>query len=150
MGAEISILNKREYNYEPVADLLVKGGRKLKGTEISGEMIPRVIDEIPVLSVVALFAEGETVIKGAGELRHKESDRLKTITMELQKMGALVQELPDGLVIQGSARLKGARCESHGDHRIAMPWLQLPFLRRASRSSRGLKQYRSRFPVFLK
>jgi len=120
MGAEIHILNKREYNYEPVADLLVKGGRRLKGTEISGEIIPRLIDEIPVLAVAALFAEGETTIKGATELRVKESDRLKATALELKKMGAQVQELPDGLVIRGGARLKGGRLESHGDHRMAM------------------------------
>lgn len=120
MGAQINIVNKRAYNYEPVADLLVKGGRKLKGIEVNGEMVPRLIDEVPVLTVAALFAEGETVIKGAAELRFKESDRLAAITSELKKMGARVKELPDGLVIQGGVKLSGARCESHGDHRIAM------------------------------
>jgi 3-phosphoshikimate 1-carboxyvinyltransferase len=120
MGAGISILNEREDNCEPVADLLVRGGFKLKGVEISGEMIPRVIDEIPLLAVAALFAQGETVIKGASELRVKESDRLSSISNELQKMGALIKELPDGLAISGGARLSGARCESRGDHRIAM------------------------------
>jgi 3-phosphoshikimate 1-carboxyvinyltransferase len=120
MGAEIGILNRREYNNEPVADLLVKGGRRLKGTEVSAEIAPRVIDEIPALAVAALFAEGETVIRGAAELRLKESDRLESIFVELQKMGALVRELPDGLMIRGGAKLTGARCESHGDHRIAM------------------------------
>lgn len=120
MGADIRILNKKEYNFEPVADLLVKGGTKLKGTEIAGEMVPRLIDEIPVLAVAALFAEGDTVIRGAAELRVKESDRLKTISLELRKMGAGIKELPDGLIIEGNAKLSGARCESHGDHRIAM------------------------------
>ena len=120
MGADIRILNKKEYNFEPVADLLVKGGAKLKGTEIAGEMVPRLIDEIPVLAVAALFAEGDTVIRGAAELRVKESDRLKTISLELRKMGAGIKELPDGLIIEGNAKLSGARCESHGDHRIAM------------------------------
>ena len=121
MGAEINILNEKEYNCEPVADLHVKGGRELKGVEITREMIPRLIDEIPVIAVAALFAEGDTVIKGASELRVKESDRLNTITSELRKMGADIQEFPDGLLIKGgNTVLSGAHCESHGDHRIAM------------------------------
>jgi 3-phosphoshikimate 1-carboxyvinyltransferase len=148
MGAEISILNKREYNYEPVADLLVKGGRNLKGTEITGEMIPRVIDEIPVLAVAALFAEGETVIKGAAELRVKESDRLKSITLELQKMGALVEELPDGLIIQGSTKLSGARCESHGDHRIAMALATAALFAESESVINGIEAVQISFPGF--
>jgi 3-phosphoshikimate 1-carboxyvinyltransferase len=120
MGADIRILNKKEYNLEPAADLLVRGGTKLKGTEVAGEMVPRLIDEIPALAVAALFAEGDTVIRDAAELRVKESDRLKTISLELRKMGARIKELPDGLIIGGDTKLSGARCESHGDHRIAM------------------------------
>lgn len=148
MGARIHILNKREYNYEPVADLLVKGGRNLKGTVISGEMIPRVIDEIPVLAVAALFAEGETVIKGAAELRIKESDRLKSITLELQKMGAKVQELPDGLVIQGGAKLSGARCESHGDHRVAMALATAALFAESESVISGVEAVQISFPGF--
>ena len=148
MGARIRILNEREYNYEPVADLLVKGGRDLKGTEISGEMIPRVIDEIPVLAVAALFAEGETVIKGAAELRIKESDRLKSMTLELQKMGARVQELPDGLIIEGGAKLSGARCESHGDHRIAMALATAALFAESESVISGIEAVQVSFPDF--
>lgn len=120
MGAQISIHNRREYNCEPVADLLVKGSRPLRGISVGKEAIPRLVDEIPVLAVAGLFAHGETVIQGAEELRLKESDRLKSIFLELKKMGALIEELPDGLIIRGCARLSGAELESHGDHRIAM------------------------------
>ncbi|RJX25519.1 MAG: 3-phosphoshikimate 1-carboxyvinyltransferase [Dethiobacter sp.] len=148
MGADISILNEREYNYEPVADLLVKGGRNLKGTEIAGEMIPRVIDEIPVLAVAALFAEGDTVIKGAAELRVKKTDRLKCISLELQKMGALVEELPDGLVIKGGAKLSGARCESHGDHRIAMALATAALFAESESVINGVEAVKTSFPGF--
>ena len=120
MGAGVKLLNEREYNNEPVADLFIKSGAQLKGVEINGEIIPRLVDEIPVLAVAALFAEGETVIKGAGELRFKETDRLSVLTLELRKMGALIEELPDGLIIKGKTKIKGACCSSQGDHRIAM------------------------------
>jgi 3-phosphoshikimate 1-carboxyvinyltransferase len=126
MGADVRILNQREYNFEPVADLFVQGGATLHGVEIGGAMMPRLVDEIPVLAVAALFAAGETRISGAGELRFKETDRLRVLTMELQKMGAQIKELPDGLIIrgkdgvEGSSGIRGACCVSHGDHRIAM------------------------------
>lgn len=126
MGADVRILNQREYNFEPVADLFVQGGAPLQGVEIGGAMMPRLVDEIPVLAVAALFAAGETRISGAGELRFKETDRLRVLTMELQKMGAQIKELPDGLIIrgkdgvEGSSGIRGGCCASHGDHRIAM------------------------------
>ena len=88
--------------------------------EFSGKMIPRIIDEIPILAVAATQAEGVTTIKDAGELRVKESDRLKALAENLNKMGAKVREKEDGLVITGPTRLKGAEIDSFGDHRIAM------------------------------
>ncbi len=148
MGADICILNKKEYNFEPVADLLVKGGVKLKGTEIAGEMVPRLIDEIPVLAVAALFAEGDTMIRGAAELRVKESDRIKTISLELQKMGAVIKELPDGLIIKGNAKLSGARCESHGDHRIAMALATAALFAESESVINGVEAVGISFPGF--
>lgn len=148
MGADIHILNKKEYNFEPVADLLVKGGAKLKGTEIAGEMVPRLIDEIPVLAVAALFAEGDTMIRGAAELRVKESDRLKTISLELQKMGAMIKELPDGLIIKGNAKLTGARCESYGDHRIAMALATAALFAESESVINGVEAVGISFPGF--
>ncbi|MDO9536326.1 MAG: 3-phosphoshikimate 1-carboxyvinyltransferase [Bacillota bacterium] len=120
MGAEIEVLNIREYNCEPVADLHVKSGRNLRGVEINKEMIPRLIDEIPLLTAAAIFAEGDTVIYGGTELGVKESVRLKSTTIELQKMGAVIEELPDRLLIRGSTKLSGTRYESNGDHRVTM------------------------------
>jgi 3-phosphoshikimate 1-carboxyvinyltransferase len=119
MGADIALENPREQAGEPVADIRVRY-RKLSAVEIAGAMVPRAIDEIPVLAVAAAYAQGTTVIRDAAELRVKESDRIATIAAELRKMGALVRELPDGMEITGRETLDGATCESHGDHRIAM------------------------------
>ncbi len=119
MGANISLENERLSGAEPVADLLVQSAQ-LRGTEIKGEIIPRLIDEIPVLAVAALFAQGKTVISGAEELRVKETDRLKAVTAELGKLGAVLEEKADGLIIEGGQCLKFGVCHSHDDHRMAM------------------------------
>ncbi len=119
MGADITLENQREVAGEPVADLRVKHS-KLVACKISGDLIPRLIDEIPILAVAAIFAEGVTVIKDAEELRVKESDRIQVMATELTKMGATVTELPDGLEITGGSALVGAELDSYTDHRIAM------------------------------
>ena len=119
MGANISIRNQRSILNEPVADIHVESSR-LKATEIHGEIIPRLIDEIPILAVAACAAQGKTIIRDAGELRAKESDRISAITQELTKMGASVEELPDGMIINGGKKLIGASVESYEDHRLAM------------------------------
>ena len=104
---------------EPLADISVESSG-LKAVTVEGEMIPNVIDEIPILALAATQADGETVIRDAAELRVKESDRISATTQELRKLGADIEELPDGMVIKGPTRLKGALCRSHGDHRLAM------------------------------
>ncbi len=104
---------------EPAADLVVRSGR-LRGTDIGGALIPRLIDEVPILAVAAALAEGPTVIRDAAELRVKESDRIRAIASELGRMGVVVAERPDGLRIEGGARLRGAVVRSGGDHRMAM------------------------------
>jgi 3-phosphoshikimate 1-carboxyvinyltransferase len=119
MGADIALLNLREQAGEPVADIRVRH-RKLRAVQISGDMIPRAIDEIPVISVAASYAQGKTIIRDAAELRVKESDRIAAMASELRKMGADVTELSDGMDITGRDSLSGALCESHGDHRVAM------------------------------
>jgi len=119
MGAGIELINKRQVCNEPVADIAVRYS-PLRATEIRGEIIPRIIDEIPVLAVAACLAEGTTVIKDAAELRVKETDRIKIMAAELGRMGAKIKEMEDGLIIEGPVRLKGSRCKSHGDHRVAM------------------------------
>ncbi|KNZ68346.1 3-phosphoshikimate 1-carboxyvinyltransferase [Thermincola ferriacetica] len=119
MGGRIEILNEREVAGEPVGDILVESSL-LRGVEIDGAIIPRLIDEIPVLAVAAAVADGETVIRDAAELKVKETNRIATVTMELAKFGVEVDELPDGLRIKGGKKLQAAFCDSHGDHRIAM------------------------------
>ena len=119
MGGNIDIINVREINNEPVADIIVKSS-DLKGVEISGEIIPRIIDEIPVLAVVSALSDGETVIKDAAELRVKETDRIKAVVTNLKKMGADAEEMPDGMIIRGKSKLKGTELETFGDHRIAL------------------------------
>lgn len=119
MGAELEVKDEQILSDEPRGDLLVQGS-KLKGIRISGEIIPRIIDEIPVIAVAATQAKGTTQIRGARELRVKESDRIATIASELKKLGAVVKELDDGLIIKGPVKLKGATVKSHGDHRVAM------------------------------
>ncbi|MBW4442318.1 MAG: 3-phosphoshikimate 1-carboxyvinyltransferase [Plectolyngbya sp. WJT66-NPBG17] len=119
MGADITIENSREVAGEPVADLRVRHSQ-LKACEISGDVIPRLIDEIPILAVAAVFAEGTTIVKDAEELRVKESDRITVMATQLNQMGASVKELPDGMEITGGTALKGTEVDSYTDHRIAM------------------------------
>lgn len=119
MGGDISILNERTAGGEAVADIEVKTSQ-LKATTLSGDIIPRMIDEIPVFAVAALHAEGTTTVKDAQELKVKESNRIATMSEELKKMGANITETEDGMIIPGNQSLKGAVTESHLDHRVAM------------------------------
>ncbi|MDD5944629.1 MAG: 3-phosphoshikimate 1-carboxyvinyltransferase [Clostridia bacterium] len=119
MGADIELLNERTVCGEAVADIKTKSCR-LHGTVIKGDIIPKLIDEIPVISAAACYADGETVIADAQELKVKESDRIKTMASELRKMGADITETDDGMIIRGGRPLKGTVCESYDDHRVAM------------------------------
>ena len=120
MGAHISVQNERESGGECVADLLVEAA-PLHGVSFGAEIMPRLIDEIPVLAVAALFAEGDTIITGAGELRVKETDRLHAIATELQKLSPdSIEEREDGLVIHGKSEIRRAQVKSYDDHRMAM------------------------------
>jgi 3-phosphoshikimate 1-carboxyvinyltransferase len=121
MGARITIRNHREYQREPVADLLIENdGSGLHGVTIAGEIIPQLIDELPALAVAGAFAEGTTTIRDAGELRVKETDRIAATVAFLRAMDADVEELDDGMIIHGGRPLRGAEVFSEGDHRIAM------------------------------
>ena len=118
MGADIREENRHEQGGEPVSDLIVRHA-PLHGIEVPAELVPDMIDEFPILFVAAACATGRTVVRGAAELRVKESDRIATMTTGLRALGIEVQETPDGAVIEGG-RLWGGSVESHGDHRIAM------------------------------
>ena len=121
MGGDIEILDQRDVCGELVGDVKVKYSQGMKGVEISGEIIPSLIDEIPVISLLATQCEGETIIKDASDLRNKESDRIKTTVSELKKLGAEIEETSDGIIIHGKTKLKGgAETESYKDHRLAM------------------------------
>ncbi len=119
MGAKIDILNYQIKSNEPQADLMTEYS-KLKGVEIKKENVPFLIDELPLIAVVATQAQGKTVVSGARELRVKETDRIKAIVSELKKMGADIEEREDGFTVNGPTGLQGAVCESYNDHRIAM------------------------------
>lgn len=119
MGADVWLENWREEAGEPVADVGARASR-LAGVEIGGALVPRVIDELPIIAVAATQAEGRTVVSGAAELRVKETDRIAAIVAELSRLGAQVQELPDGFAVEGPSPLRGGFVCSYGDHRIAM------------------------------
>lgn len=119
MGADLTMSNVKDDNGEPTADITVKTSR-LKGTEIGGELIPTLIDEIPVIALMAAFAEGETVIKDAAELKVKESNRIDLTVDNLVKMGVDAEATDDGMIIRGGNPLKGVSVYCKYDHRIAM------------------------------
>lgn len=120
MGASVEVTGLREVSGEPVADVLCRYTGRLKPARLTAEDIPSVIDEFPILCVLASRAEGVTEIRGAEELRVKESDRIAAMAGELRKLGVDLEEYPDGLAIRGAPTLRGGVVESHGDHRIAM------------------------------
>lgn len=122
MGADVEILDKKLVSNEEVGDIKIKYS-ELKGCVIEGDIIPRLIDELPVIAVLATQAQGQTIIKDASDLRHKESDRIKAVVAELKKIGADIEETPDGFIINGRGKcgLKGeAEVETYHDHRLAM------------------------------
>ncbi len=119
MGARIDVERPRDICGEPVADLRIRAGARLRAIELGGDLIPRIIDELPVLFVAAACAEGTSRIRDAGELRHKESDRLAVMAEGLGRLGIGVRLQPDGLDVSGG-RLGGGTVDSAGDHRIAM------------------------------
>jgi len=119
MGARIEKTNERIQAGEPVADLIVGKG-ELSGCTVDGAIVPSLIDEVPMLAVLATQANGVTAIRDAAELRVKETDRIRAVSENLSRMGARVREFPDGLEIEGPTQLQAARIETFGDHRIAM------------------------------
>ncbi|MEA3561006.1 MAG: 3-phosphoshikimate 1-carboxyvinyltransferase [Candidatus Omnitrophota bacterium] len=119
MGAKIEIVNRRVKCFEPRGDIIIKG-EVLRGIKIKGDIIPKVIDELPIIMVLAALARGRTLIEGAGELRVKETDRIFSMSSNLRMLGADIKERKDGVLIQGVSCLTGAKLKSFGDHRTAM------------------------------
>ena len=147
MGARIKLENVQENSGEPSADLVAETS-SLKGIEIGGDMIPRVIDELPVIALAACFASGTTVIRDAAELRVKESDRIRATVEGLSRLGAQIEERPDGMVIHGVGHLTGSECQSFGDHRIAMTMGIAGLLARGETSINGAEAASVSYPEF--
>jgi 3-phosphoshikimate 1-carboxyvinyltransferase len=150
MGADIDISNVRNLSGEPVADIHCKGRAELKAINITKEKIPALIDEFPILCVAATQSTGTTTIRGAGELRLKESDRIRSMVTELSKMGAEIEEFEDGLSIRGKKRLKGTITDSHSDHRIAMALSIAALIADGKTMINGVKSVNISFPGFFK
>jgi len=147
-GADMQILNVRTMHNEIMADLLVTSS-KLGGMQIGAGTVPQIIDEIPILAVMATQAQGRTEITGAKELRYKESDRVKSIVSNLQRMGASVAEHEDGLTIDGPVKLRGAAVESFDDHRIAMSFAVAGLLAEGETTVNGSECIDISYPGFL-
>ena len=146
MGGRIDLKAARTAGGEPVADILVSRGT-LKGMEVPPRLVPLAIDEFPVLFIAAACAEGRTVVRGAEELRHKESDRLGVMAQGLRRLGVTVSESADGLVIDGGA-LRGGRVDAQGDHRVAMAFCIAGAVARESVQVTGTDQISTSFPDF--
>jgi 3-phosphoshikimate 1-carboxyvinyltransferase len=119
MGADLRIIQNEGNLFEPSGDLIIKTS-SLKGTVVEGDLIPSLIDEIPIIALLATQAEGMTVIKDAEELKVKETNRIDTVVQELKKLGARIEATDDGMIIYGKSKLSGGTVSSHGDHRIGM------------------------------
>lgn len=119
MGADMELVNERVATGERVADIVIRSSQ-LKGTEIGGDIIPRLIDELPVIAVAAVFAQGQTIIRDAQELKVKETNRIRAVVDEFMKCGIDITETEDGMIINGTNTIKGADFKTYGDHRMAM------------------------------
>lgn len=148
MGAQMKVAPREAVEIEPAGDIMVSSG-KLQGMKIGGEIIPRLIDEIPVLAVAAAVAKGDTIIRNAAELKFKESDRIAMIAGELAKMGANIKPTPDGLLIKGGGSLHGAVVDSHGDHRLGMALAVAALVAEGTTVVRGAECIAISYPSFI-
>lgn len=151
MGGNIEILDEHETCGELVGDIKVKYSPELKGCEISGEIIPKLIDEIPIITVLATQAEGQTTISDAQDLRNKESDRITAVVTELKKLGADIEEKPDGMIICGKTDLLGdCEIETYHDHRLAMSLYVAGLICKKEIAINGFEWVNISFPEFEK
>jgi 3-phosphoshikimate 1-carboxyvinyltransferase len=148
MGGNVCIANLREVNGEPIADITVKAG-ELHGITVDGDLVVRMIDEFPIFAVLATQARGETIVREAEELRVKESDRIGSLASELRKLGAQIEEHPDGFVIAGPTRLRAATVDSHGDHRLALALAVAGLIAEGETTVTQAEAYRESFPNFV-
>ncbi len=146
MGGDITILNEKR-DGEPTADLLIKSGR-LHGVTIEGDIIPTLIDEIPIICIMAAAAEGTTLIKDAAELKVKESNRIDVMVENLTAMGGCITGTEDGMIIEGGKPLHGALIDSHSDHRIAMSFSVAALLAEGETTIKGRESVQISYPSF--
>lgn len=148
MGGYLEILNHQEKSGEPLADILIKTS-SLRGITIDSEMVPSLIDELPLIALLASQAEGETIIKDAAELRVKETDRIRATVSQLAELGVQIRELRDGMIIQGPTKLTGGKqVFSYGDHRIAMMLVIAGLLAEGGLTVNGTESIKTSFPQF--
>ncbi len=147
MGADFSILDQSAQSTEPVGDIRLVFSEGLKGIDVPESLVPDMIDELPLLMALAVTASGVTRIRGAAELRVKESDRIAVMAAGLRKLGVELQEYPDGIDIQGG-KVSGGRVESAGDHRCAMSFAVLGLVASRPGNDRGSGVYRNLVPGF--
>jgi len=147
MGANIQYHNERDESGEPVADLEVRF-TELQGTTFSGSQIVTMIDEIPILAVAATQAQGKTIVRDAGELRVKETDRIAATVSELRKLGADIEPTDDGFIVNGPTRLRGNVTESHDDHRMAMAMIIAGLIAQGETTVHGAEVTADSFPGF--
>lgn len=147
-GVPVQFENTRSQMNEPAGDFIVGTAPKLQPFEISGDLVPRLIDEIPVLAVLATQCEGTSVIKDAKELRVKESDRIELVAKHLRAMGANIETFEDGMAITGPTRLSGKKVESNGDHRIAMAFAIAGLIADGTTEIYGSESILTSFPTF--
>jgi 3-phosphoshikimate 1-carboxyvinyltransferase len=147
MGADLTLLDENQESGEPAADILVKSS-SLHGTVIEGALIPTLIDELPVIAAMACFAEGQTIIRDAAELKVKESNRIEAMVRSLSAMGADVKETEDGMIIHGKRPLHGARIDSRADHRIAMTFAVISCLAEGETEITDAECVRISYPGF--
>lgn len=149
MGGNIEILNKTTVSGEEVGNIRVQYTENLKPCVIEGEDIPRLIDELPVIAVLASQADGETIIKDAEDLRNKEADRIKCLVKELSKIGVDIEERQDGFIVSGKTKLKGnAKLESYHDHRLAMSYYIAGLICENEIAINGFEWTKISFPEF--
>jgi 3-phosphoshikimate 1-carboxyvinyltransferase len=148
MGAPVDLRDRRTAGSEEVADIAV-GHATLRGTVVEPGQVPLMIDELPIVALLGAFAEGETVVRGAEELRHKESDRIATVVDGLRNLGADIEAHPDGFAVQGTGELRGGTIDSAGDHRLAMLGAVAGLASRDGVEVRGFEAADVSYPSFL-
>jgi len=149
MGAQITLSNQKNLGNEPTADIQIKSS-KLKGVNLTGDIIPKLIDEIPILSVAMAVAKGRSIISGASELRVKESDRIKTVVALLKSFGAHVVEKKDGLIIEGDSNIIYGDIDACNDHRIAMSGIIMGLMANGTTKIRNTECIATSFPGFIR